>query len=171
MAEALPPDPLIGEIRLFAGNFAPKNWALCDGRLLNIRDYPRLYTLMGTAYGGDGVNTFGVPNLQSRVPVHEGPGFVPGQMGGVEKVTLTTDQLPKHVHPVSASRKGDSDIPEANVWATARAEVYADIPGDLSLNQAALANYGDGREHENRIPFLAINYIIALQGALPESES
>src|SRR6185436_2871563 len=166
MAEALPPDPILGEIRLFAGNFAPEGWAFCDGRLLNIRDYPILFRRIGTTYGGDGVNNFAIPDLLGRVPVHEGQGFIPGQKGGVETVTLKEVHLPKHTHAVGASRKGGSDAPLGSVWGTATDSVYADAPGDLSLNSASLTSFGGSQPHENRIPFLAINYIISLKGNL-----
>ena len=170
-AEASPPAPLLGEIRLFAGLFAPKGWAFCDGSLLKTRDYPALFRLLGTIYGGDGANNFAIPDLQSRVPIHEATGFRLGQTGGVERVTLSEVNLPKHIHNAGASRIGGSDSPSGNVWGATTNPVYADAPGDLTMSEFALSHYGNSEAHENRIPFLAMYYIIALQGSLPESES
>lgn len=167
MAVVIPPDPIVGEIRLFAGLFAPKDWAFCDGRQLSTRIYSSLFQLIGTTYGGDGTNNFAIPDFRGRVPVHEGPGFAVGQKGGMETVTLNTNHLPNHTHAVAGSRNGVSDNPAGGVWAGATAAVYADSPGNLPLNEASLNTFGGSQAHENRIPFLAINYIIALQGNLP----
>src|SRR5689334_7445069 len=116
MAEALAPDPIVGEIRLFAGNFAPKDWAFCDGRLLKTRDYPALFRIIGTIYGGDGANNFAIPDLQSRVPIHTGSRFVLGEPGGAENVTLLEIHLPKHTHTAGASKGGGGDTAAGTVW-------------------------------------------------------
>src|SRR5437868_14620759 len=100
--------PFIGEIRMFAGNFAPVGWAFCNGALIPISENDALFNLIGTTYGGDGLETFGLPNLQSRVPIHVGPGFALGQTGGVEEVTLTTSQIPAHAHvPIATTDAGN----------------------------------------------------------------
>ncbi|HVG92023.1 MAG TPA: tail fiber protein, partial [Alphaproteobacteria bacterium] len=110
--------PFIGEIRMFAGNFAPVGWAFCNGALIPIAENDALFNLIGTTYGGDGQNTFALPNLQSRIPVHVGPGFALGQSGGVESVTLTTSQIPAHSHvPTCNSGTGNLPDPTGGVWA------------------------------------------------------
>src|SRR6516164_5841786 len=113
--------PFVGEIRMFAGNFAPVGWAFCNGALAPISQYDTLFNLIGTTYGGDGVNTFALPNLQSRVPVHVGPGFALGQTGGAETVTLNTSQIPAHSHvPLALSAQsgqGTQSTPSGNFWA------------------------------------------------------
>ena len=96
--------PYVGEIRMFAGNFAPAGWMMCDGQLLPIAENEVLFQLIGTTYGGDGESTFALPNLQSRVPIHQGDGFIVGETGGVEEVTLTVNQIPAHAHPFLASQ-------------------------------------------------------------------
>src|SRR3954452_12710405 len=111
-------DPYIGEIRMFGGNFAPVGWAFCDGQLLPIAENDALFNLIGTTYGGDGQETFALPNLQSRVPIHVGPGFSLGQAAGVETVTLTTSQIPAHSHvPQVNAGSGTKASPQNNVWA------------------------------------------------------
>src|SRR3954468_9712622 len=97
--------PYVGEIRMFAGNFAPAGWMLCDGQLLPIAENETLFQLIGTTYGGDGQENFALPNLQSRVPIHQGSGFIVGETGGVETVTLTTQQIPAHSHPFLATQQ------------------------------------------------------------------
>src|SRR5215470_4007671 len=111
--------PFVGEIRMFAGNFAPVGWALCQGQLLPISENETLFQLIGTTYGGDGQNTFALPNLQSRVPIHVGTGFSLGQFAGAESVTLTTQQIPAHSHVPQCSTTGGQLVPTAGVFATA----------------------------------------------------
>src|SRR5437016_2080944 len=109
--------PFIGEIRMFAGNFAPVGWAFCNGAVIPIDQNDALFNLIGTTYGGDGQTTFALPNLQSRVPIHVGPGFALGQSGGVESVTLTTSQIPAHSHvPLCNSNPGNQQGPGGGVW-------------------------------------------------------
>src|SRR5437667_6509943 len=111
--------PFVGEIRMFGGNFAPAGWAFCDGQLVPISENDTLFNLIGTTYGGDGQTTFALPNLQSRVPVHVGPGFALGQLAGVETVTLTTNQIPAHSHvPQALSTSGNLSSPAGGVWAS-----------------------------------------------------
>ncbi len=161
--------PFIGEIRLFAGNFAPQGWAFCDGSLMAIAENDALFNLIGTTYGGDGQNTFALPDLRSRVPIHQGPGFVIGQAAGEESVTLTIQQIPIHSHAAQC-RAGTSNSanPSGNFWGSSSALQYA-APGDTvsAMAAAALPAAGGSQPHDNMIPFLGINYIISLFGVFP----
>jgi microcystin-dependent protein len=165
----------IGEIRMFAGTFAPLSWHFCDGSLLQIAGNDVLFVLIGTTYGGDGVNTFGLPNLQGRRPVHQGQGpalsnYVVGTQAGAETVMLTTPQLPVHTHPVSAvsGSGGTSTTPAGNLWAAWSDDQY-DTSGSPNgtLSSSAVAAYGGGLPHSNISPYLAINFIIAMAGIFP----
>lgn len=166
-------DPFIAEIRIFAGNFAPRGWAFCDGQLLPIAQNTALFSLVGTVYGGDGRTTFGVPNLQDRVPMHpgRGPGLSSrrlGEGGGVRNVTLTPQQLPPHTHPMTASlQPADDDDPSAAaVLARAEAPIYASTAG-ATLAPEASTSQGGGQAHNNLQPYLALHFIIALVGTFP----
>ena len=160
-------NPYIGEIRMFAGNFAPAGWAFCAGQVLAISQNDALFAIIGTTYGGDGVTTFNLPDLRSRVPMHQGTGFVIGQMAGEENVTLTTGQLPQHTHTAHADAgTGGQRSPAGNVWAASSA--YA-AGGSINTQLAAgaLGNAGGSQPHDNMVPFLAINFIISLFGIFP----
>ena len=162
--------PFIGEIRMFAGNFAPVGWAFCNGALIPISENDALFNLIGTTYGGDGQNTFALPNLQSCVPVHVGPGFALGQSGGAESVTLTTSQIPAHSHmPLCNSNAGTAAGPAGNVWAVPNPSVtiYSDVAPSLAMDPAAVGLTGGSQPHDNMIPFLVINFIISLFGIFP----
>lgn len=163
--------PYVGEIRMFAGNFAPVGWALCQGQLVAISENPTLFQLIGTTYGGDGQNTFALPNLQSRVPVHVGPGFALGQAAGAESVTLTVSQIPAHSHvPTCSSAVAAAPGPGGNVWAANNTLTpYMNIPPapTEALNAAAIGSAGGSQPHDNMIPFLVINFIISLFGIFP----
>jgi microcystin-dependent protein len=169
-------NPFIGEIRMFGGNFAPANWAFCNGQLMSIAQNDALYALIGTTYGGDGVNTFGLPDLQGRIPLHQGTSggntAVIGERAGVENVTLTTNQLPIHNHPVSAAGGANSDSPANNLLASTAtgSELYAQA-GSAGLNQAAPQEIppsgGSNFPHDNMMPFLAVSFIICLFGIFP----
>jgi microcystin-dependent protein len=161
-------EPFIGAIFMFGGNFAPLGYAFCDGSLLSISQNDALYSLLGTTYGGDGINTFGLPNLQGRIPVHAAPSFVLGQTSGEENVTLTSNQMPGHTHAVNAvSATGNQTSPVGHLWAAASVPRYA-TPGTLvSLNGSAIGIAVGGQPHDNMPPFLTINFIIALEGIYP----
>jgi microcystin-dependent protein len=159
--------PYIGEIRLFAGNFAPLGWLFCQGQLLPISQYDVLFNLIGTTYGGDGQETFALPNLASRIPMHVGPGYVLGEEGGFEQVTLTTVQLPLHSHAAQGSNAGASASPANAVWASSTYSAYSDQSPDAAMAPTALAPSGGSQPHENMPPFLAINFIIATEGVYP----
>jgi microcystin-dependent protein len=153
---------------MFAGNFAPAGWAFCNGALMAISENDTLFALIGTTYGGDGQTTFGLPNLQSRVPVHVGPGFVLGQLAGVEQVTLTTSQIPIHSHSPQVSSLGAiSRDPANNLWAAWNSNQYSDQPPDADMNAGTISTVGGSQPHDNRVPFLAVNFIISLFGIFP----
>jgi microcystin-dependent protein len=161
--------PYIGEIRMFAGNFAPVGWAFCNGALIAIDQNSALFQLIGTTYGGDGQNTFALPNLQSRVPVHVGPGFALGQTGGAETVTLTTSQIPAHTHvPQCQSGGGSLASPQGGLWASDTAlNQYDSNAPSVAMNPAAVGSAGGSQPHDNMIPFLTINFILSLFGIFP----
>jgi microcystin-dependent protein len=168
--------PFIGEIRVFAGNFAPIGWSLCNGQILSIAQYDALFALIGTTYGGDGVTTFALPDLQCRVPLHfgTGPGLssrVLGQNGGTEQVTLNTSELPAHTHPpLGLGTPGSSPSPSGNVWAgTTAGAIYnsGDPAPGVSMNANAILPVGGSQSHDNTQPFQCVNFIIALEGIFP----
>jgi microcystin-dependent protein len=164
--------PFIGEIRMFGGNFAPVGWAFCNGAILPIDQNDALFNLIGTTYGGDGQTTFALPDLQSRVPVHVGPGFALGQSGGAESVTLTTSQIPAHSHVpqcFSAGAGGNAAVPTTGVWATSTAgSLYGTAnPPSISMAASAIGSTGSSQPHDNMVPFLVINFILSLFGVFP----
>lgn len=167
--------PYIGEIRLFAGNFAPMGWAFCDGSLLQISENEAFFNLIGTTYGGDGQTTFALPDLRSRVPVHQGTNnsngisYVIGQAGGGETVTLTVNQMPSHTHvPLCNSGSGSYNKPLNNVWASAAsAKQFTDQAPNAVMGASALLASGGSQPHENMLPYLSVNFIIALFGIFP----
>jgi microcystin-dependent protein len=161
--------PFIGQIHMFAFDFPPRNWAFCNGQLLPIAQNQALFSLLGTTYGGNGQTTFALPNLQGRTPLHfgTGPGLSPrtlGQPGGAEAVTLLTTQIPVHNHTVAASTAAPTvGTPAGNYWAQGN---YSST-GNASMNPADVSNVGQGQAHENRSPYLVVNFSIALQGIFP----
>jgi microcystin-dependent protein len=168
--------PFIGEIRMFAGNFSPANWALCNGQVLAISQYEALFQLIGTTYGGDGVNTFALPNLQGRAPIHQGnlsggANYIIGELSGSETVTLTTNQIPSHNHPLQATTgSGTGLAPTGLVMATptgiAGPQTYVTPTAVTALaNTSTIA--GGSLPHDNMQPYLVINFIIALFGIFP----
>jgi microcystin-dependent protein len=165
------PNPVLGEIRLFAGNYAPVGWAICDGRLESVAANQALFGLIGTLYGGDGFTKFGLPDLRSRVPIHAGGQYQLGEKAGTEMVSLYTGQMPTHTHTVNASTAGGFDDPTNNFWGGSPAKPYSTPPGNLTMNPASVSAAGKSLPHENRIPFLAINYIISLNGVLPSEQT
>lgn len=163
--------PYVGEIRMFAGNFAPAGWMFCNGSLLAISDYQVLFQLIGTAYGGDGVNTFALPNLQSRIPVHpDGGSFPYASLGGVETVTLTVQQIPLHNHAaigVSGSANGVAS-PTNNTWGGVTASSpYTDQAADSTMNPGSIGPAGGSQPHNNFMPYLCVNFIISMFGVFP----
>ena len=168
-------DPFLGEIKTFAGNFAPSGWALCQGQLLSIAQNEALFSLIGTIYGGDGVSTFALPSLAGRIALHQGvgPGLSPrtiGESGGSETVGLSVPQLPAHNHAaICSNTTGNSASPVNNYWSTdpgGNTGAYSTTDGS-QMAGPAIGNTGGGQPHNNLQPYLVINYIIALEGIYP----
>lgn len=161
--------PYVGEIRMFAGNFAPVGWMFCDGQLLPISENETLFQLIGTTYGGDGQSTFALPDLRSRVPVHQGNGFILAETGGAEEITLTVSQIPAHSHPLLASSaSGQSSAPPNNVLAAIVGNIYnPNASNPVNMNAQSVGPVGGSQPHSNLQPFLCINFIISLFGIFP----
>jgi microcystin-dependent protein len=160
---------------MFAGNFAPSGWMFCEGQTLPISENDALFTLIGTTYGGDGQETFNLPNLASRIPIHAGTGpdgvtYQLAEQAGTESVTLTVNQIPIHTHPLTASQgDGTAPNPQGNVLAQTPTGIFPyfeDAPG-VNMNASAITPVGGSQPHENCQPFLCINYIISLFGVFP----
>jgi microcystin-dependent protein len=164
--------PFVGEIRLFGGNFAPSGWMFCNGQLLSIAQYEVLFVLIGTTYGGDGVQTFALPNLQSRLPIHMGTGgggtYVQGQTGGVENVVLNASQIPSHTHTVTASSDSSNSSSPSGNYLAAGPDIYEqNKAGDALMAATSISNAGGNQPHDNLQPFLCVSYIISLFGIFP----
>ena len=168
-------EPFLGEIRMFAGNFAPRGWAFCDGQLLAVSENDALFSLFGTIYGGDGRTTFGLPDLRGRFPVHQGtgPGLSQRRLGvkaGTETETITLTHLPSHAHTVAGhSGPGQSSALAGNTFATSASGdwQYSNQSQDAVLDSKTIANTGGSASHTNVPPFLCINFIVALLGIYP----
>jgi microcystin-dependent protein len=173
-------DDFLASIKIFAGNFAPRGWAFCNGQLLSIAQNTALFSLLGTTYGGDGRTTFALPDLRGRAPIHfgQGPGlsdYSLGQTGGQETVTLLSSEMPVHTHSLSVSNtNGTSHVPLTVSSVAAPVDVNGDSVNGFSNNQpnmvlspTTIGNTGGSQAHENRPPYIALNYIIALQGIFP----
>jgi microcystin-dependent protein len=160
--------PYVGEIRMFAGNFAPAGWMFCAGQLLPISEYETLFNLIGTTYGGDGQSTFALPDLQSRVPIHQGNGFVLADTGGVETVTLTVQQIPAHSHALLATdASASSTDPTSRVPAKPDKAPYRPGPATVPMAPQAIGITGGSQPHENIQPYGSLYYIISLFGIFP----
>ena len=166
--------PYVGEIRMFAGNFAPNGWMFCEGATLPIAENEVLFQLIGTTYGGDGQETFNLPNLASRVPIHMGTSpsgttYQLGEMAGTEQETLTTQQIPNHTHPYTASTApASSNDPSGNVLGqSGQRAIYTEDTTTTALAPTSIAPAGGSQPHENTQPFLCINFIISLFGVFP----
>jgi len=163
----------IGEIRIFAGNYAPAGWIFCQGQTLSIAENPQLFNIIGTTYGGDGTSTFNLPDLRGRIPLHNGSiagqGFGLGQSGGVESVTLVVNQIPAHSHAFQATTdNADSNSPGNNLLAQppVMEEYFATAPTTL-MNAATVASSGGSQPHTNLQSYLCVNFIISLFGIAP----
>jgi microcystin-dependent protein len=169
--------PYVGEIRMFAGTFAPAGWLFCEGQLLSISENETLFQLIGTTYGGDGQSTFGIPNLSSRIPIHMGTGpdgttYQIAAMAGTEQETLTAQQMPIHTHQAQASSTGQQQSPLNAVLATATStqggiRIYNNTTPNVPLHGSAISPAGGSQPHENTQPFLCLNFIISLFGIWP----
>lgn len=163
-------EPFLSEIRLFSFNFPPKGWAFCNGQFLPINQNQALFALLGTVYGGNGQTTFALPNLQGRVPIHKGNGFTLGAAGGEQSHTVTMQEMAAHNHFVNAvSTGGTTQIPNSSVMLAGSSgfEFYHPLTNPTTLDPATITNFGGSQAHENRQPFLTLNYCIALQGIFP----
>ena len=161
--------PYVGEIRMFAGNFAPAGWMLCQGQLLPISEYETLFNLIGTTYGGDGQSTFALPNLQSQVPIHQGNGFTLAETGGTEQVTLSVSQIPSHTHVMLASTDiANSPNPAASLLArSGQIQMFINSDPSVLMSANSIQSDGGSQPHSNLQPFLVINFIISLFGIFP----
>lgn len=174
-------EPFIGEIRMFAGNFAPRDWSFCDGQLLAVSQNDALFSLLGTIYGGDGITTFGLPDLRGRISLHAGtgPGLSsrnPGSKSGDEIVTLTTDQLASHTHDYNANTQDSTgSAPQGKVVAKTKnpdtLKYLNTIDPKTAFHSNAIQSSGGSQPHSNLQPSLCINYIIALLGIYPSKKS
>jgi microcystin-dependent protein len=164
-------EPFIGEIRLLPWNWPPKGWALCNGALLPINQYTALFSLLGTTYGGDGIQTFGLPDLRGRTPIHMGPVYTQGELYGQEQVTITTATMPGHGHTLSGvTTAGNSRVANAHYLASVNPTTnfaYATNTTPIALNASATSQIGGNEPHNNMQPFLVLNYSIALVGYFP----
>jgi len=169
-------NPFVAEIRIFTGNFAPFGWAMCNGQLLPISQNTALFSLLGTTFGGDGKSNFALPNLQGASPLGWGQGAglsdrTLGESGGEPTVTLTQSQIPSHSHTVEGAAGADTASPSGATFGSAprgRASAYGAASGTLvQMNANAVATAGGGQPHDNMPPYLALNFIIALQGVYP----
>jgi microcystin-dependent protein len=173
--------PFVGEIRMFSGSFAPAGWAFCDGGLLPISEYTTLFQLIGTIYGGDGVNTFAVPDLRGRAPAGSGAGnnltpYNLGEKGGVETVALTVNHIPHHNHPKQATSQGQVNLPSGAILATPNAgpagtNIYGVDSPTVSLDPSSVQDAGAGEPHDNMQSFLTLSFIIALYGRWPQTDA
>jgi microcystin-dependent protein len=161
--------PYVGEIRIFAGNFAPAGWMFCEGQLLSISENETLFNLIGTTYGGDGQNTFALPDLRGRIPLHFGNSFTLAETGGVETVTLTTQQIPSHTHGLLASSSVTQQTnPTSNVVGqSTQAKVYIDDVPNVNLSPLVISSVGGSQPHDNFQPYLCVNFILSLFGIFP----
>jgi hypothetical protein len=168
--------PFIGQITIFAGNFAPRNWAFCNGQLLAIAQNTALFSILGTTYGGNGTTTFALPDLRGRVPIHFGQGsglsnYVLGQFGGAENTTLLATQIPAHTHGVNAVASGGNQASPAGglpaIESTGTSLDYSSAATNATMNAGMIGTAGGNQPHTNIQPYLTLNYIIALAGIFP----
>jgi microcystin-dependent protein len=163
--------PYVGEIRIFAGNFAPAGWMFCEGQLLPISENETLFNLIGTTYGGDGQSTFALPDLRGRLPIHFGNGFTLAETGGAEEITLTVPQIPSHTHPfIASTQTGTSANPGGNVLDQTSGTIFMYIDGqgpDGQMAPGMISPVGGSQPHTNFQPYLCLDFIISLFGIFP----
>lgn len=162
-------EPFLGEIRIMSFVFAPKGWALCNGEELPINQNQALFSLLGTTYGGNGATNFALPNLQARVPIHKGNGHPLGERGGADSHTLSISELPAHTHVPQASPAVGTLVSPAGALAAAASNAYRPADSLTALHPASVMTVGGSQAHENRQPFLVLNFCIALQGIFPSA--
>jgi microcystin-dependent protein len=159
--------PYVGEIRMFAGNFAPAGWMFCSGQLLPISEYETLFNLIGTTYGGDGQSTFALPDLRGRLPVHQGSGLTLAETGGVEEVTLTVNQIPSHNHSVIATTNTNTAALPAGNFLAQGPDIYDQNKPGTATMAAAISGVGGNQPHSNFQPYLCVSFILSLYGTFP----
>jgi microcystin-dependent protein len=161
--------PYVGELRMFAGNFAPAGWMFCEGQLLPISENETLFQLIGTTYGGDGQSTFALPDLRGRIPLHQGNGFILAETGGAEEITLTVNQLPAHSHPMLATTTITNDSnPATGVIAQSNSfDAYQSEAPTTAMAPQAISSIGGSQPHTNFQPYLCVDFIISLFGIFP----
>jgi microcystin-dependent protein len=161
--------PYVGEIRMFAGNFAPAGWMFCEGQLLPISENETLFQLIGTTYGGDGQETFGLPDLRGRIPIHQGNGFILAETGGAEEITLTVNQIPAHAHPLlGAAVAGNQTSAVGGMPANSlNVTPYRNTSTDANMNAQSITPVGGSQPHTNFQPYLCVDFIISLFGIFP----
>ncbi len=163
----------LGEIRLFAGNYAPQGWATCDGQMLSIAEFDALFALIGTSYGGDGQTTFALPDLRGRLPVNQGTNPATGtnyplaQAVGTETVALIEPQMPVHSHPANASATANAESPTNAVWAGDALNRFSTAAPTTSMRPDCIGAVGGSQPHENMMPYLPLTFIISLYGVFP----
>ena len=168
-------EPFVGEIRMFAGNFAPRGWAFCDGQLLSVEQHDALFSLLGTIYGGDGRTSFALPDLRCRIPIHPGlgPGLTPRNLGnksGAETVAITANQLPSHSHTLEASSVAATEsAPDGKVLGVPTKDFYGENPS-VNMHSNTIGSAGNSQSHNNMMPSLCVNFIIALRGIYPSRD-
>lgn len=160
--------PFLGEVKIISWNFAPQGWAFCNGQFLPINQNQALFSILGTTYGGNGQTTFALPDLRGRTALHRGSQNQTGAKGGQEFHTLTQSEMPAHNHIAQASNTdGNIQVPTANILASSAAKMYIPPANLTTLAPSSITNVGQSQPHENRQPFLVLNFIIALQGIFP----
>jgi microcystin-dependent protein len=162
--------PYVGEIRMFAGNFAPAGWMFCEGQLMPISENETLFQLIGTTYGGDGESTFALPDLRGRIPIHNGNGFILAETGGAEEITLTAAQIPAHTHALVATTDLANSASPADAYLSATAtgnKIYSTASPSIPLSAQEISPTGGSQPHTNFQPYLCVDYIISLFGIFP----
>lgn len=161
-------EPFLSEIRIFSFNFAPRGWAFCNGQLLPINQNQALFSLLGTTYGGNGQTTFALPNLRGQVPIHNGSGHTLGESGGQTSVTLNQQTMPQHLHALQGtSTTGTLNVNQGNLFGVSQTPVYSQAQDLVSINPQSVTNVGGSQPHNNMMPYLVLNFCIALQGIFP----
>ena len=161
-------EPFLAEIRIFSFNFPPKGWAFCNGQFLPINQNQALFSLLGTTYGGNGQTTFALPNLKGRTPLHVGNGHIQGEAAGASAHTLSQQEMPQHIHFLNASTSdADSPLPAGNVFAVSPQQAYTAPANFTPMVASSVTTVGGSQAHTNLMPYLVLNFCIALQGIFP----